>query len=115
MEIRSEYNKDDNEYINPLRNIANKLADKKNKNNPYNIYINKQDTHIPINLPVSIIGEKGSGKTTLIKAIVEATNKTVFNNIYFIYSSLTSDQVLPNNVIKIDVNDCDDFLSMLFA
>ena len=39
MEIRSENNKEDNEIINPLRNIANKLADKKNKNNPYNIYI----------------------------------------------------------------------------
>ena len=35
MEIRSENNKEDNEIINPLRNIANKLADKKNKNNPY--------------------------------------------------------------------------------
>lgn len=107
--IKKKYN------YNPFRKYANKIADRKNKNNPYNIILDGEDTHIPINLPTAIIGEKGSGKTTLIKSIIETTNKKIFNNIYFIYSSLTADQVLPNNVIKIDVNDCDEFLNMLFA
>lgn len=103
-----------NRVINPLRTHANKLADKKHKNNVSNIMINNEDTHIPVNLPTAIIGEKGSGKSTMIKAIIDTTNKKVFNHIYFIYSSLTSDLVLPPDVIRVDVNDAEQFLSMLF-
>lgn len=99
---------------NPFREYANKIADAKDLNRTSNIIINKIDTHIPVNLPTAIIGEKGSGKTTLIKAIIELTNKKVFNNIYLIYSPLTTDQVFPPDVIKIDVNDCAAFLQKLF-
>ena len=73
---------------NPIRETANKLGKAKQINNAYNIVINGIDTHIPINLPIAIIGEKGSGKTTLIRSIIETTNKKIYNNIYFIYSSL---------------------------
>ena len=103
-----------NKVINPLRRHANKLADKKHKNNVANIMINNEDTHIPINLPTAIIGEKGSGKSTMIKAIIETTNKNIFNHIYFIYSPLTSDLILPPDVIRVDINDASEFLGMLF-
>jgi len=99
---------------NPFREYANKIADTKDLNRTSNIIIDGIDTHIPVNLPTAIIGEKGSGKTTLIKAIIELTNKKVFNNIYLIYSPLTTDQVFPPDVIKIDVNDCAVFLQKLF-
>ena len=99
---------------NPIRKIADKISKDNQINNAYNIVINGVDTHIPINLPIAIIGEKGSGKNTLIRSIIETTNKKVYNNIYFIYSSLTSDLVLPTDIIKIDVNDCETFLSVLF-
>lgn len=99
---------------NPFRVYANKIADTKDLNRTSNIIIDGIDTHIPVNLPTAIIGEKGSGKTTLIKAIIELTNKKVFNNIYLIYSPLTTDQVFPPDVIKIDVNDCAMFLQKLF-
>lgn len=99
---------------NPFREYANKIADTKDINRTSNIVIDKVDTHIPMNLPTAIIGEKGSGKTTLIKAIIELTNKKVFNNIYLIYSPLTTDQVFPPDIIKIDVNDSAEFLQKLF-
>lgn len=99
---------------NPFREYANKIADTKDINRTSNIVIDKVDTHIPVNLPTAIIGEKGSGKTTLIKAIIELTNKKVFNNIYLIYSPLTTDQVFPPDIIKIDVNDSAEFLQKLF-
>lgn len=99
---------------NPFRQYANKIADKKDLNRTSNIIIDGVDTHIPVNLPTAIIGEKGSGKSTLIKAIIELTNKKVFNNIYLIYSPLTTDQVFPPDIIKIDVNDSATFLQKLF-
>lgn len=99
---------------NPFRAYADKIADTKDLNRTSNIIIDRIDTHIPVNLPTAIIGEKGSGKTTLIKAIIELTNKKVFNNIYLIYSPLTTDQVFPPDVIKIDVNDSATFLQKLF-
>lgn len=98
---------------NPIRVYADKLAKKKNKNNVSNITINGFDTNIPVNLPTAIIGEKGSGKTTLIKSIIEMTNKRVFNNIFFIYSDL-SDQSI-DGVIKIDVKECEEFLNVYFS
>lgn len=102
------------ETKNPIRKIADSISKGKSINNAHNIVLNGIDTHIPINLPIAIIGEKGSGKTTLIRSIIDATNKTIYNNIYFIYSSLTSDLVLPTNITKIDVNDCETFLNVLF-
>lgn len=101
--------------INPLRKIANEVADKKHKNNINNIMINNEDTSIPVNLPCAIIGDKGSGKSTLLKAIMKATyeNKT-FDHIYFIYSSLSWDDELEPYITKIDVNNCDEFLANLF-
>lgn len=101
--------------LNPLRRIANELADKKHKNNINNIVVNKEDTNIPNNLPVAIVGDKGSGKSTLIKSIMKAThdNKT-FDHIYFIYSSLSWDEELEPYIIKIDINNCDEFLANLF-
>ena len=110
----NETNDKETKQKNPIREAANKLGKAKQINNAYNIVINGIDTHIPINLPIAIIGEKGSGKTTLIRSIIETTNKKIYNNIYFIYSSLTSDLVLPTNITKIDVNDCETFLSILF-
>lgn len=100
---------------NPLRELANKLANKKHKNNIDNIFINGEDTNIPNNLPTAIVGDKGSGKSTLIKAIMEGANKEgLFKHIYFIYSSLSWDEELPPYVIKIDINNCDEFLANLF-
>lgn len=101
--------------INPLRRIANEIADKKHKNNINNIVINKEDTNIPNNLPIAIVGDKGSGKSTLIKSIMKATyeNKT-FDHIYFIYSSLSWDEELDPYITKIDINNCDEFLANLF-
>lgn len=104
---------------NPLRKIANDIVKtqtkEENKNNVENIVIENNDTNIPINLPTALIGDKGSGKTTLIKAIINASiSNKIFNNIYFIYSSTTYDSVLPSEVIKVDVNECEQFLSMLF-
>lgn len=107
-----QYNKN---TINPLRRIANEVADKKHKNNINNIVINKEDTNIPNNLPVAIIGDKGSGKSTLIKAIMKATHENnTFDHIYFIYSSLSWDEELDPYITKIDVNNCDEFLANLF-
>lgn len=103
-----------NKEKNPIREYANKIAGKNTNNNAHNIIIDGKDTHIPINLPVAVIGEKGSGKTTLIKSIIETTEYKVFNNIYFMYSSITSDLVLPASVIRVDINDCETFLMTLF-
>lgn len=100
--------------INPLREYANKIADKGNKNKTHNIEINGKDTHIPNNLPIAIIGDKGSGKSTLLKSMMELTYKNIFNHIYFIYSSLSWDEELPAYIIKIDVNNCEEFLTQLF-
>lgn len=101
---------------NPLRTIANEIIQNtKQTNEIENIIINHKDSNIPINLPIAIVGDKGSGKTTLIKAIIEASvSNNIFNNIYFIYSSTTFSSILPSDVIKVDVNECEQFLSMLF-
>lgn len=100
--------------MNPLREYANKIADKKNKNKTHNIEIDGKDTHIPNNLPVAIIGNKGSGKSTLLKSIMELTYNKVFNHIYFVYSPLTWDEELPSYITRIDVNNCEEFLTQLF-
>lgn len=100
---------------NPLREEADRTADKKNKNKSANIIINGYDLNIPINLPSAIIGDKGSGKTTLIKSLINLSDKyNIFNKIFFIYSPRTWDEELPTNVIKIDINDALPFLSAYF-
>ena len=100
---------------NPFRMLANKIADTRNKNKTNDIVINNQNTNIPNNLPTAIIGDKGSGKTTLINAIIESTHTNqVFDHIYYLYSSLTLDLELPNYVTKIDINSADSFLANLF-
>lgn len=104
---------------NPLRVIADDIIKKQskeeNKNNVENIVIDGIDTNIPINLPIALVGDKGSGKTTMIKAIIESSIKNnIFNNIYFVYSSTTFTSILPPEVTKVDVNECETFLSMLF-
>mgnify|MGYP003289911715 CR=1 FL=1 len=100
---------------NPLREEADRTADKKNKNKSANIIINGYDLNIPINLPSAIIGDKGSGKTTLIKSLINLSDKyAIFNKIFFIYSPRTWDEELPTNVIKIDINDALPFLSAYF-
>lgn len=101
--------------INPIRKEANKIADTTNKNKTHNIVIDGIDTHIPNNLPIAIIGDKGSGKSTLIKSIINVTHKNhVFNHIFFIYSSITWDEELPPYVTRVDINDADEFLATLF-
>lgn len=100
---------------NPLREEADRTADKKNKNKSANIIINGYDLNIPINLPSAIIGDKGSGKTTLIKSLINLSDKySIFNKIFFIYSPRTWDEELPTNLIKIDINDALPFLSAYF-
>lgn len=100
---------------NPLREEADRTADKKNKNKSANIIIDGYDLNIPINLPSAIIGDKGSGKTTLIKSLINLSDKHgIFNKIFFIYSPRTWDEELPTNVIKIDINDALPFLSAYF-
>lgn len=101
---------------NPLRTIANEIIQNtKQTNEIENIIINHKDSNIPINLPIAIVGDKGSGKTTLIKSLIEASSRDhIFNNIYFIYSSTTFSSILPSEVVKVDVNECEQFLSMLF-
>lgn len=101
--------------INPLREEADKTADKKHKNKSANIIINGFDLNIPINLPSAIIGDKGSGKTTLLKSLINLSIKhKIFNKIFFIYSPRTWDEELPPTVIKIDINDALKFLSSYF-
>ena len=101
--------------INPLRVEADRIADTKHKNKSANIEINGYDLNIPINLPSAIIGDKGSGKTTLIKSLINLCEKNkIFDKIFFIYSPRTWDEELPTNVIKIDINDALKFLSSYF-
>lgn len=100
---------------NPLREMANDLADEGSKNKTHNIVINGSDTHIPFNLPTALIGDKGSGKTTLIKSLMKLTHENgIFQHIFFIYSPLTWDEELPGYITRVDVNDSDTFLATLF-
>lgn len=101
--------------VNPIRHKADAIANTKDKNKSRNIMINGQDTHIPFNLPTAIIGDKGAGKSTLIKSIIEITHEhRIFKHIFFIYSSITWDDELPPYVTRVDINECETFLSMLF-
>ena len=98
----------------PLRAKANELAKGKHTDDTENIIIDGIDTHIPNNLPVAIIGEKGSGKTTLIKALIEKTQNTTFKHIFYVYSNGNMNEELPPDTIKINVNNALPFLAMLF-
>ena len=98
----------------PLRTVANELAKGKHADDTENIIIDGVDTKIPNNLPVAIIGEKGSGKTTLIKALIEKTQGTTFQHIIYIYSNGNMNEELPPDVIKVNVNNALSFLSLLF-
>lgn len=101
--------------VNPLRKEADKIADRNAKNKTANIEINGQDTHIPNNLPIAIIGDKGSGKSTLLKSLINLTHKNkIFNHIFFVFSSITWDEELPPFVTRVDINDADEFLGVLF-
>lgn len=103
------------EHSNPFRAYANKIADTKNKNKTQTIVIDGVDTHIPNNVPIAIIGDKGSGKTTLLNSIMELTHKNkVYNHIYFIYTTLSLDQELPNYVTAVNVNEAEEFIANLF-
>ena len=98
---------------NPLRKAADEIAKHKGKDDTENIFINGVDTHIPNNLPLAIIGEKGSGKTTLIKALIRETQGKTFKHTFYIYSNGNMNEELPPEVIKINVNKAMSFLSML--
>ena len=98
----------------PLRDKVNELAKGKHADDTENIVIDGADTHIPNNLPVAIIGEKGSGKTTLIKALIDKTQGKTFKHIIYIYSNGNMDEELPDTVIKVNVNKALAFLTMLF-
>ena len=101
---------------NPLRTTANKIGSSSDKvNDSAYIEINKQSTHIPINLPSAIIGDKGSGKTTLLMSIMEETYKNkIFQHVYFIFSQLTWDLELPHYIKKINISEAEQFLGMYF-
>lgn len=97
--------------INPFR--KNIKLNHTNKTN--NIIIDGVDTHIPDNLPCYICAEKGQGKTTLIKSIMETCYKNkVFDHVYFIYSSVSIDEELPNYITKISVEESVNFLQKFF-
>jgi len=98
----------------PLRTVANELAKGHHADDTENIIIDGVDTKIPNNLPVAIIGEKGSGKTTLIKALIEKTQSTTFQHTIYIYSNGNMNEELPPDVIKVNVNNALSFLSLLF-
>lgn len=108
------------ETENPLRSVIDIIANPNHKNvtDDIEIYTNEGElvsTNIPNNVPVAVIGDKGSGKSTLITAIMEATHETeLFRSIYYIYSSLTLDTETPPFVTRIDVAKSEEFLSNLF-
>lgn len=101
---------------NPLRKIADEVAKSSNKSNDTDsIKYKGQDLGIPNNVPTAIIGEKGSGKTTLIKSLMSVINEeSEFRNIFYLYSSLTLDLELPDYVIRIDIDKAEDFLLQFF-
>lgn len=109
-----------NETENPLRSVIEYIANPNHKNVTDDIEIYNENgeltpTNIPNNVPVAVIGDKGSGKTTLITAMMEATHETnFFRSIYYIFSSLTLDTETPPFVTRIDVNQADEFLSNIF-
>ena len=103
---------------NPLRATAEKLAETKHKNDTEELTdANGQTTHINNNVPLAIIGDKGSGKTTMIKALIEtihSVKENGFVSIYYIYTTLSLDLELPEYVVCIDINRAESFLTSLF-
>lgn len=98
-----------------FRKLINEKARKTNKSNDaQNIKIKGEDIGIPINLPVAIIGDKGSGKSTLLKTLMDLTNESVFNHIYFIYSNLSFDDTEESSIVKVNVDESEEFLEEYF-
>lgn len=98
-----------------FRKLINERAKRGNKTNDVqNILIGKEDTGIPVNLPCAIIGDKGSGKTTLVKTLMDQTQRKIFQHIYFIYSNLSFDDSEDSFVTKVNVDQSEDFLTELF-
>ena len=115
LNVSNEETKKQKIKTNPIRTYADKIADKNHINKTNEIIIDNIQTNIPNNLPTAVIGDKGSGKSTFLKSLIELTyNNNIFKHIYFVYSSLSWDDDLPPYVVKIDVNKCEEFLSMLF-
>lgn len=101
----------DDKEVNPFRESLNI----NNTNKTHNIMIKGKDTHIPYNLPVYICAEKGQGKTTLLRSIIEKTHKyKIFDNIIFVYSESSIDEDIPNYCVKIGTNESVDFLTQFF-
>lgn len=103
---------------NPLRTVAAKLAETNHKNDTEELTGPKgQTTHINNNVPLAIIGDKGSGKTTMIKALIDTMHNVKENgfvSIYYIYTTLSLDLDLPEYVVCIDINRAESFLTSLF-
>lgn len=98
-----------------FRKLINEKAKRGYKgNDAENIKIRNQDIGIPVNLPTAIIGDKGCGKTTLVKTLMEETQGKVFNHIYFIFSNLSFDDSEDSFVTKIPVDNSEEFLEEYF-
>ena len=52
-----------------------------------NIFIEDNDTNIPLNLPTFIVGSKNAGKSTLISTLIKAESlNNVYKRIFYIYT-----------------------------
>lgn len=104
---------------NPLRTIADSLANPSHKNKTEDLIVNGHTTNLPNNVPIAIIGEKGSGKTTLLNAIIKGINDNSkandFKNIFYIYTTLSLDQEMPEFVTRIEISKAESFLQQFFA
>lgn len=98
----------------PFRKLIDSYADNSNKTKTDTLYINNYDTNIPNNVPVGIIGDKGSGKTTLLKALADIMHKSKFVTIFYVYTSLSLDNELPEFVTRINIDNAESILMKYF-